>query len=279
MNAKVSEDEDVSSSVTFAFGHTVGLGIQEYITHHDEDKTLLAMFLMWEPDLLADNPKQGKSFWKAIAAVQRFISMCKNGFMSEWELATYNGKPATELSFLIHLPNGYTYKGYVDAVLQNTITGHVMVLECKTTSMANVAAAAYKNSAQAIGYSIVLDAIFPELSAYTVQYLIYKTKESDYDVMPFEKSYLDRALWIRQLLLDIDILDLYEKAQVYPMRGESCYSFYRECEYFGICNLATEVITEPLTEEDEKKIINKLETEFQINVTIQDLIKAQLSKE
>jgi hypothetical protein len=214
-----------------------------------------------------------------MAAVERFISMCQSGFMKDWKLATYDDKPATELSFLITFPDGFTYKGYVDAVLQHQVSGEVMVLECKTTSMSNVAAASYKNSAQAIGYSIVLDALFPSLSSYTVQYLIYKTKATDYDVMQFEKSYLDRALWIRTLLLDIETIKMYEESGIYPMHGESCNDFYRECEYFGLCTLSTDVVAEPLSEDENQKIIERLETEFQVNVTIADLIEAQLSKE
>ena len=229
LEAEATED-DLPSSVTFAFGHVVGLGIQEYLTHHDVDKTFWACFLMWKPDLLADNPKQNKSFWLALAAVERFISMCNSGFMDDWELATYNDKPAVELSFLIHFPAGFTYKGFVDAVLVHKETGEVMVLECKTTSANTLNSATYKNSAQAIGYSIVLDALFPTLSSYKVQYLIYKTKQVEYDVMQFEKSYLDRALWIRQLLLDIDTIKMYEAASIYPMHGESCTELYRDWE-------------------------------------------------
>ncbi len=279
LNARANEDEDSSSSVTFAFGHVVGLGIQEYITHQDLDTTYLNCFLMWEPDLLADNPKQSKSFWQAMAAVEHFASMCSNGYLKGWKLCTYQGKPATELSFRITFPDGFYYVGYVDAVLQNTYTGEVMVLECKTTSATSVNAATYKNSAQAIGYSIVLDALFPSLSSYTVQYLIYKTKSRDYEVMMFDKSYLDRALWIRSLLLQIDIIKMYEAAEIYPQHGESCNSFYRECEYFGICTLPTAKITEPLSDEEIQSIKEKLDTDFQVNVSITDLINAQLSKE
>ena len=278
MEAEAAED-DLPSSVTFAFGHVVGLGIQEYLTHQNITKTWLECFLMWEPDLLADNPRQAKSFWQAMAAVERFISMCSSGFMSDWELATYNGKPAVELSFLIHFPNGFTYKGFVDAVLVHRETGEVMVLEVKTTSASSVNSATYKNSAQAIGYSIVLDALFPALSSYKVQYLIYKTKQCDYEVMQFEKSYLDRALWIRTILLDIDTIMLYEDAGIYPMRGQSCNEFYRECEYFGICTLATESIVSPLNEEATAIIQNRIDNDFQITLTLNDLITAQLTKE
>lgn len=279
LNASIQNEEDISSSVTFAFGHVVGLGIQEYITHHSIDQTYWKCFLEWDCDLLQDNPKQNKSFWTAMAAVDRFVSMCNSGFLKDWELAYYDGQPAVELSFIITFPDGFTYKGFVDAVLQNVNTGEVMVLECKTTSANNISSAAYKNSAQAIGYSIVLDALFPILSSYTVKYLIYKTKQSEYDAMDFEKSYLDRALWIRTLLLDIDTIKMYEQAGIYPMRGQSCNDFYRECKYFGLCTLATERITEPLSDEEETEIVRRNTEDFHITLDISDLIAAQLSKE
>lgn len=270
--------------MTFAFGHVVGLGIQEYITHHDEVKTIWQMFLAWETDLLADNPKQQKSFWLAVFAVQKFIAMTSRGFLFDWKLAWLTDsdgvkRPATELSFIINLPDGFTYKGFVDAVLENESTGEVMVLECKTTSANYVAGAVYKNSAQAIGYSIVLDVIFPHLSSYEVQYLVYKTKSQEFEALPFQKDYLSRALWIRELLLDVEILKLYDAAGVYPMHGESCNSFMRECEYLNLCTLSTESLTEPLSETDEEAIRSKHKHDFQITVSLNDLIASQLSKE
>jgi hypothetical protein len=112
----------------------------------------------------------------------------------------YEGKPACELSFAIYLPDGFIYRGFVDAVLRNRKTGAVRVLECKTHSGTTINPATYKNSAQAIGYSIVLDAIFPELSSYDVLYHAYSSKREEYEMIPFEKSYYARALWIRELL-------------------------------------------------------------------------------
>ncbi len=279
LNAKAIESEDTTQSVTFAFGHIVGLGIQEYITHHSESKAIWQMFLTWEPDLLDDNPKQNKSFWLGVSALQRLIHMSENGFMSDWELCSYQGKPATELSFIINFPDGFSYKGFVDGVLQNKQTGEVMVLECKTSSSSTLNASSYKNSFQAIGYSIVLDALFPTLSSYTVQYLIYKTKQTEYEVMQFDKSYLDRALWIRSLLLDIETIKMYEAAEIYPQHGESCNQFFRECEYYGICSLPTEKLVTELSEDERKEIERRNAEDFQVTLSINDLIEAQLGKE
>lgn len=236
------------------------------------------MFLGWDVDLDAENPKQNKSFWGAVFAVKQFASLFEAGYLEEYELVTYQGKPATELSFVIHLPNGFKYRGFVDAVLQHRISGEVLVLECKTTNAAAVNPAQYKNSAQAIGYSIVLDAIFPELSAYKVLYLVYQTKSESFVQLPFSKSYYARALWIRELLLDIDVIMMYEEASIYPMRGESCYSFFRECEYLQVCTLPTSRMVTSLTDEQQQKLAAQLDT-FQIQVTLDQLIEAQISKD
>lgn len=278
LNAEVEQSEDVPGSITFAYGHVVGEGIQHILTGLTIEETIWRMFMGWDVDLDAENPKQNKSFWGAVFAVKQFASLFEAGYLEEYELVTYQGKPATELSFVIHLPNGFKYRGFVDAVLQHRISGEVLVLECKTTNAAAVNPAQYKNSAQAIGYSIVLDAIFPELSAYKVLYLVYQTKSESFVQLPFSKSYYARALWIRELLLDLDVITMYEEASIYPMRGESCYSFFRECEYLQVCTLPTSRMVTSLTDEQQQKLAAQLDT-FQIHVTLDQLIEAQISKD
>lgn len=280
LNSKESDSEDdIPSSVTFAFGHLVGTGIQMVLEGKSWSEISLHAFANWKLDLLAENTKQAKSFFKGLAAIEKFINLSKSGFLKDYELVYHEGKPAIELSFAITLPNGFVYRGFVDAVLRNTKTGEILVLEVKTTSFTNLSAALYKNSAQALGYSVVLDVLFPGLSSYDVQYLPYKTKEYQYEPMKFSKTYLQRALWIRELLLDLDAITRYEEAGVYPMHGESCYSFFRECEYFNICTMGTEKLTTPLPAGYEEKLEKENEERYQIKLTLNDLIQAQLVRE
>ena len=56
------------------------------------------------------------------------------------------------------------------------------------------------------------------------------------------------------------------------MHGESCYSFFRECEYLNVCQLSTEYLTKPCTPDQEDK------TEYQIVLTLDDLLTTQLAK-
>ena len=265
--------DDDDTQLTFQFGHTVGEGIQLLLSGKSLAETIWISFIKWKQDILADDPKRKKSFALAIIAIQKFDALRKAGFLKEYELVYYQGKPAVELGFRIHLPGGFKYRGFVDVVLRNKETGEVLVLEIKTSSGA-VFASSYKNSAQAIGYSIILDFLFPKLSSYKVLYLVYKTKELEYEPVIYNKSYLQRALWIEELLLEIDRLELYEKRGVYPMHGESCVGkFYRECKYLGICTMSTEKLTSPISEEGLKT----LEAEkYDAEVSIMDLIKTQL---
>ncbi len=276
-SSQEDRSEDTSQSVTFAYGHIVGSGIQGILESKSLSRVTFDAFLQWEPDLFADNPKQNKSFWSALHAINQFSHMRDYGFLSDWELVEYQGKPASELSFCIILPDGFKYRGFVDAVLHNRVSGEVMVLECKTTSSANLNPAQYKNSAQAIGYSIVLDAIFPELSAYKVLYLAYQTKSESFIQLPFDKSYYQRALWINELLLDVEMIKMYEAASIYPMHGESCFRYFRECGYYNTCTLSTERLKTELTPEMADKLDHDL-SEFQIQISLEDLIRAQLGK-
>ena len=278
LNTTHETPEDVKASITFAYGHLVGTGIQELFEGKSWAEILFNAFVHWNCDLFAEDSKQNKSFWGGINALKQFSSMRDNGFLAEYELVVYNSKPACELSFAIELPDGFMYRGFVDAVLQHRITGEVVVLECKTTNAATVNPATYKNSAQAIGYSIVLDAIFPSLSSYKVIYLVYQTKAESYAMIPFDKSYYQRALWIQELLLDVEMIKLYEASSIYPMHGESCYSFFRECEYYQICTLSTERLSTPYTEEIGQRIQAEL-ADYQIRVSLADLVTAQLGKE
>lgn len=265
-------EEDLKSSITFAYGHVVGEAIQLALTGLSKEQIIWKMFLMWHTDLLARDDKGNKSFWEACVALDKFLSLREQGFLNEYELVYHQDRPACELSFCIELPDGFRLRGFVDAVLRHKVSGKILVLECKTTGSSALNPATYKNSAQAIGYSIVLDHMFPEMSSYEVLYLIYTTKDREYNPIPFTKTYLQRALWIRELLLDVEMIKLYESAEVYPMHGESCFSFFRECEYFQTCTLSTDYLTKPCTPEEEDK------TEYQVVIGLADLLDTQLEK-
>lgn len=269
------EDPDaaMNQNLTFAFGHVVGEGIQDVLDGMEEAEVLWRMFLGFHASLEDRNEKQNKSFYLAVAAIQRFISLRSSGFLDDYELLYYQGKPAKELSFRIHLPDGFKYRGSVDAVLKHKVTGKILVLECKTSSTNTLHATQYKNSAQAVGYSVVLDVIAPDISSYEVLYLVYLTKDMNYEQLKFTKTYLQRATWIQELLLDVETVKLYQDTGVYPMRGESCMDFYRDCEYLNQCNLSTNLITAPFN--PAAVLDDKV---YDVELTLDQIIEGQMNK-
>jgi len=269
----IKEEE---SRVTFAYGKAVGMGVQSTLENKSETQILLDTFLEWDTDLLEATPRQNKSFWLAVFATQKFISLRDGGFLDEYELVYYQGKPAVELAFQVLLPDGFKYRGFVDAVLKHKVTGVILVLELKTSSgVANPAN--FKNSGQALGYSVILDILFPEMSSYTVLYLVYETKAMTYKELPFTKSLLQRALWLQELLIDTNIIKLYDSYDTYPMQGHSCFNFFRECEYLGLCTLKTENLTKPLTA-PILEAIAEAEEKYTFNIDFYDLVEAQIAK-
>lgn len=272
----LADEKEVEQGVTFAYGKAVGMGVQSVMEDKTEARVYLDTFLEWDVNLLDETPRQKKSFWLAMFAVQKFLALRANGFLADYELVTYKGKPAVELSFQVILPDGYKYRGFVDAVLRHKVTGAVMILENKTSS-GTANSSMYKNSGQALGYSVVLDILFPQLSSYTVLYLVYETKTMEYVELPFEKSLLQRALWLQELLIDTQMVSLYESYKTYPMHGESCFDFFRDCEYLGVCTLSTENQTKPLTQQMLDKI--KIDAKsYDFTVDFYDLVAAQIDK-
>ena len=272
----VDEDqqEDDSSSMNFAFGHAVGDGIAMVLQGMELNSIIFKLFLDWNIDLEAVNPKMKKGFFYAVSAVQKFHSLYSNNILlSGYELVWLDGIPAVEVGFKIIFPGGFTYRGHIDAVLRHKETNQILVLENKTTRYKDPNPAMYKNSSQAIGYSIILDLIFGKLSSYDVLYLIYKSTEFEYVQFPFTKTHNQRAQWIEELLLDIETIEMYSKANYFPMRGESCVRFGRECEYFNVCQMSTSFLVKnkgQLAREDNR--------EYMYEVHIKDLIESQLGE-
>lgn len=275
----LASKEDILSegSITLQFGKAVGTGIQRVLCGWSETQWLMEMFANWECDLLSVDEKRKKSFWYAVIAVQKFAYLRSSGLLLKgYEVLEWEGKPAIELGFCITLPDGFKERGYLDAALHNPSTGAVAVLEAKTTWF-TVNPAMYKNSSQAIGYSVVLDKVVGAPSDYTVYYPVYKTTAFEWEVFPFNKRFAERAAWLQEILYDIQDIQRYEETGHYPRRGESCFKFNRECKYFGSCTLSIQHLTTPLAPGDEEKLADEAAS-YQIQVTFEELLQEQLDR-
>lgn len=286
-------------NMTFAYGHFVGAGIQEYLASRDIDKALFAGMLEfdlddpWEEGNSSD-VRNKKSFWTAMQVVEKFADSIENDYelresFENLEVAKflYQGKliPALEATFEIVIPasdgkQDWIYEGHIDCVLRNVKTNEYIILELKTTSAKNIHEAQYENSDQALSYAVVLDKIVESLggaSSFSVLYLIVKSYSQEFVTMRFPKSVAKRSQWLNSLMLDIQHLELLERAAseagiIYPKNGSSCYNFFRPCSYFGLCDLSNSRF---ISELDESNISYEEQDPPMFSFSIEEIIERQ----
>lgn len=240
-----------SSTIHTAFGSALGAGIQKVLETGSLDAGILAAFREWDIDLFESAPKSSKSFPHVILGLQNFYSQILPQF-GDWELLFFDKKqsdgsvkksPAVELSFAIKLPLDYYYRGFLDGVLVNKRTGKFRVLELKTTGSKFVDEVNYSNSFQGVGYSIILDRIAPEgYSDYEVLYLVYKTFNQSFEDYPFLKLASHRLNWLNDLLLTVEILELYKRTGRFSTNGDACKAYGSVCRFYEECNYANDSI-------------------------------------
>ena len=221
----------------FSFGHAVGKGIASYMSYQDAD---LALFEAWH-DYWPEIETEKKNQWKAMNAL--LVAFNKlDDFLQDYEVVSFDGKPATELGFRLDIDETYYFVGYVDVVVRNKWSGQYCIFEVKHTGLElHDLDPLYKNSGQALGYSIALDKIVGEqLSDYGVIYFVLQLGKGytpKAHVLHYDKTLLDRLNWFLSLGLDVEGLKRMAELNVYPKRGGSCLNFMKPCPHFGVCGL------------------------------------------
>lgn len=278
-------------SVTFSYGHAVGAAVQSTLEGKTFNRVIVDAVMAYthdEYDEGTDSEKASKkSLWSALIAAEEFYKRYHAGmysFLGGWELARFTDRngieiPAVELTFVLDIGEGYSYEGHIDVVLYHPGKNRYMVVELKTTGSNNVSEASYKNSAQALGYGAVVDLIASNIKAsasYDVLYLVYKSRQRELVPMIHKKTPALRIDWINSLLTDVHIIELYEELG-YPRHGESCYDFFRECEYYGQCTMSDEALDRMynagMDEEEAQKYSALIEPTFVF--TLEELLARQ----
>lgn len=280
--------KDNEQSIDTAFGTAVGNGIQEYMHSRSRELSYFEAYKGWSLDLLEEgDDRKKKNFWFSLYAIDKFIQQYNENELKDYELVYIDAlnqdgvaykQAATELGFDIDIGDGFHYRGFLDALLIDKHRNEFIVYEGKTTAT-RVAEATYKNSAQQVGYSVIVDAVAKRLgievgSSYRVLTNVYKSSAYEWELLTFHKSHVSRALWIKNILLDVKHIIEYSDEGYFPMHGEACYDFFRECSHFGVCEMSNKVLTGgreiPVKVEDMSKYMFKF--------TLDELIEAQLSR-
>lgn len=277
-NKRDEDDEDNGGHLNF--GKVVGIGVQEYLISGSIERAVFSCFLAWRKLLDDDEGDRArKTFWHVLYAIDKFSGFRKT-VISNYDLAYIEGKPAIELGFSIDLGDGFFYRGFLDALLVHRIKNELAVYEGKTTKNKVIDPAMYKHSGQALGYSLLIDAVARLIfkksigSAFKVSYAVYKTFAYEWELIEFNKTFTHRAMWIRNILLDKEMVQRYGQDDYFPMFGENCYDFFRVCPHFGTCELSNEYVIGdtgliPIKEEAEDK--------YPFKFHIDEIIDAQLA--
>lgn len=265
------------------FGHAVGRGVQELFRTGNRNSAYLSSLVGWDGDLDddKDDDKRGesrrKTYWHSLLAIDKFNNI-RNTRFRDYDLAVFEGRPAIELGFSIDLGDGFYYRGLLDALLINRVKRELEVYEGKTTKYKNVDESQFKYSGQSLGYSVVIDAIAPILgievtASYWANYYVWSTGGAEWQELRFKKSHTQRALWIKNMLIDKAHIAEYGMDEYFPMHGESCYEFFRQCEHFGTCEMSNKYLIG-----DTSKVKVEAEDKYLFKFKLEDIIEAQLRK-
>jgi len=255
-------------------GTAYGAGIQAYILTGDLDLAKFITWLAYSPEL--EDLDRVPTISQARTINNIDLSKDKlDAIRARYEIAIFNGKPAIELSFKINIDNKWFYTGLIDIVLFDKELKIYVVLEVKTTlyKIADLRPL-YQNSAQALGYSIVLDKIVgAEQNQFGTLYFVCRDKNNkdfipDIELFPFNKTIIDRLKWFYTLGMDVERLNKMNEMGIFPMRGHSCLKFGKVCTHFGFCSTSAGDIQ--MADQKDKQ---KYDFEFNLQDIIDDHLR------
>jgi hypothetical protein len=235
-------------------GTAFGKGVASYLTFRDIDQAIFATYLGFSP--VVEDEKRTEEI--AVNLITTAIPYLENILM-DWDIAVFNNKPAVELSFRLNIDEDFYFVGYIDIILRNKFNGRSGVLEVKTTAL-NLfdLDPIYRNSGQALGYSIVLDKILGESQAeYDVIYQVGQLGAGNgfqpkHSTLFYPKTLSDRLNWFITLGMDVERLHRMLQMNIFPMRGSHCLQYMRPCYHLGTCDLHT---LDDYKEIEEDKIV------------------------
>lgn len=246
-------DNDGESSPVLIRGTAFGAGVQDYLLHGDMEHACFVCWMEYYPEVYDEQKKI--YLWRTINNL-RCAQDELDKIRQRYTVAVFDGKPAAELSFRLDIDDKWYYVGYIDLVLFDKLLNIYVVLEIKTTAYKLIdLQPMYKNSGQALGYSIIIDKIVGERqSKYGVLYFVCRDQQGanfvpDIYTFPFTKTLLDRLRWFYTIGLDVQRLNTMLDNELFPMRGNSCVHFNRVCPHYGTCTLQSSDVPRKVEED------------------------------
>ncbi len=265
-------------SIDLVAGKSFDAGLGRYWETGSFEEAVYAAYLAWTfPNGLErtsvriseTKEKKGntiKAFYLVVAHLEKY-AMTQPLESEGWKLWTLpSGKPATQVSFRVVLPNNKFYRGHIDGIHVNEFSGDFAAVEVKTSGWENAPRALWQNSFQGISYSFIVDYITRKNNPQQF-FFVAEFPKLGQQLLDFYRSPQDKVSWIPSLAFDIQDIERYVKHNHFPMRASACYEFYRDCEFLGVCNLSRPTDYTEHKEEDPKH--------YDFNLTLEELLTAR----
>lgn len=237
-----------SATIDTAFGSAFGAGVQAMFKFHSLERAWLWALAEWDFESFEApwKNKRDKDFWACCATLEAFWENEFPAIAAEYELADIQGKEGIELFVYMSLGDSYNYQVHVDLVLQNIETKALVVAEIKTAGMEQEEANWY-NADQTLGYYAILEFISNKYGIPFEPRVIYITAQAGkflsyednfgFKTFVFEKPFEVSLDFARNVVLDVETIELYIDHNYWPKRGSACKTFGRVCEFFGSCDM------------------------------------------
>lgn len=270
---------------TLIFGRAWGEGITEYIATGSLDAAVYHAWRFYYPIMEeTDRGWQEEFCYNGLKAAKQKLDSIRE----DWEIADFNGRPAREVGFRVNIGTRFYYESSMDAVLRHKQQGHLALLENKhTMTWVDDVTPMYKNAAQGISYSIVLDEMAKQaLGIYHLHYLVAQFTKAEGLHKPriqhfkWKKTLLERLNWFVSLGLDVDRLEKMMDMNIFPMRGNSCRRYNRTCPFFGSCHLRSTDVpkTDEYVQKHKNAHVKEVEASVQFVFDLDTIVQQHLQK-
>lgn len=266
-------DVEREESPALSNGRAVDEGYGEYLRSRNEDMAVFKTWLNYWP-VLEDNIR---SEIRAVHAVESLITRTP----VNWEIAKLpNGRDATQVAFRIDCGEDFDYIGFIDAIVWDKDSKEFFAVEVKTTSMQSNIRTLYENSPQALAYAVLLEEMLhgemPDMLRY--YYMVAQMPRAKgklpvaLEPMEMVKPLRDVLQWLITLRLDINHINECLDIGFFPKRN-SCYSFGKECPFFGVCDITAKEDALVRKEDNARYADIKFDFEFKLDDMIQKLYR------
>lgn len=261
---------------TFILGHAFETGVISYLKYQDKERAQFEAWLRWyhlSPEGEYSFPTDQKRSPYILTKILKKAFPLLDDILLDHRIASFQGKPAIQLSFRINISENFYYVGFIDFILHNMITKKYSVWDCKSTALTlQDLTPIYIHSNQLISYSTVLDAIVgEELASYDISYFTAQLQDDPkLKIYEFAKTLKDRLDFFISLKLDVQRIENLQSLGIFPKREKGCLSYNRPCSYLQFCSLHS------LDNLQKSEKID--DTEYQFTFSLDDLIANHLKR-